>query len=87
MVIHQLVNDISGEATTPSGNNSREAMRQLAVSEPPEFTLWCRAHLKGIDPEAYQCHVLQRIATHPINCVDELLSWHVTLERHAAMSS
>jgi hypothetical protein len=32
--------------------------------------------LNGIDPEAYLCDVLTRIADHPINRIDELLPWH-----------
>jgi transposase len=32
--------------------------------------------LNGIDPEAYLCDVLTRIADHPINRIGELLPWH-----------
>ena len=45
------------------------------------YSLVQSAHLNGLDPEAYLCHVLERIATHPINRIDELLPWRVTLER------
>jgi transposase len=34
--------------------------------------------LNGIDPEAYLCDVLTRIAAHPINRIDQLLPWHWT---------
>jgi transposase len=35
------------------------------------------AKLNGITREAYLQHVLQRIADHPINKIDELLPWKV----------
>ena len=35
--------------------------------------------LNGIDPEAYLRHVFERIADHPINRINELLPWNVTL--------
>jgi len=33
--------------------------------------------LNGVDPAAYLRHVLERIADHPINRIDEPLSWNV----------
>jgi hypothetical protein len=50
------------------------------------YSLVQSAQLNGLDPEAYLCHVLQRIATHPINRIDELLPWRITLGRHATVS-
>ncbi|KWC21188.1 hypothetical protein WL48_09675 [Burkholderia ubonensis] len=54
-------------AGSDSGGERAAAMYSLIVS--------CK--LNGIDPRAYLCHVLTRIADHPINRVDELLPWRV----------
>jgi len=40
------------------------------------YTLLETAKLNGLNPEAYLCHVLERIADHPINRIDELLPWN-----------
>jgi transposase len=58
--------------------SDRGGMRAAAI-----YSLVQSAHLNGLDPQAYLCHVLERIATHPINRIDELLPWRVTLERNA----
>jgi len=41
------------------------------------YSLVQSAHLNGLDPEHYLRHVLERIATHPINRIEELLPWRV----------
>jgi hypothetical protein len=43
------------------------------------YSLLGSAKLNGLDPELYLHHVLTLIANHPINRIDELLPWHVSL--------
>lgn len=44
------------------------------------YTLIGSAKLAGVDPQAYLRHVLERIADHPSNRIDELLPWVVAGE-------
>ena len=44
------------------------------------YSLIGTAKLNGLDPEGYLRMVLERIADHPINQVDQILPWNILLE-------
>jgi transposase len=48
------------------------------------YTLIGTARLNGVDPAAYLAYVLERIAGHPANRIDELLPWNVAPHLRAA---
>ena len=50
------------------------------------YSLIGTCRLNGIDPHQYLRHVLERIASHPINRIDELLPWRVVAQLPAALS-
>ncbi len=41
------------------------------------YSLLGTAKLNGLDPELYLRRVLEKIADHPINRIQDLLSWHL----------
>jgi len=59
--------DTSRKASEDSGGERAAAIDSLIGT----------AKLNGLDPEAYLRQVLQGIADHPINSIEELLPWNI----------
>ena len=90
--------DIEGLRDACAGTCEKQQQRSIATTA-PSVLIWCRGEtaatlysligtcrLNGLDPHQYLRHVLERIATHPINRIDELLPWRVADQLRTAQS-
>ena len=64
------------EAGCPECGGNLKAIGERAAAI---YSLLGTAKLNGLDPEAYLRTVLERIADHPINRIEELLPWRLSL--------
>ena len=51
------------------------------------YSLIGTAKLNGLSPESHLRDVLSRIADHPINRIDDLLPWNLSVENHNVPAS
>ncbi len=51
------------------------------------YSLIGTCRLNGVEPEAYLTDVIERIGSHPINRIDELLPWHWQADRAIAQAA
>lgn len=58
-------------------NDILEIDNHLCERAAAMYSLIGTAKLNGLDPEGYLRLVLERIADHPINQVDQLLPWNI----------
>ncbi len=87
-----LTNFVSDGRIDAHNNTAERALRGVAIGRKNYFhvgsdaggqtaavmyTLLGSAKLNGINPQRYLRHVLERIADHPSNRIDELLPWVV----------
>jgi phytoene dehydrogenase-like protein len=62
----------------------RDLPREVGDRAAAFYSLIGTAKLNGIDPELYLRTVLARIASHPVNRIDELLPWNLAAELDSA---